>query len=118
MDPKVSIAVAEQESRFNPNATGLIGEVGLYQLRPEFVKGFTRKQLYSPEINIMVGVKRLAEVKAKFKRKGKNAFLAAYNCGEARAKKLVYPERFKYVVEVNSRIARMETRDARYLDVR
>lgn len=35
-DPNVALSVAMTESTLNPNAIGGIGEVGLFQLRPEF----------------------------------------------------------------------------------
>ena len=34
LNPKIAMAVAETESKFNINATGLAGEVGLFQLNP------------------------------------------------------------------------------------
>ncbi|MEK2647336.1 transglycosylase SLT domain-containing protein [Bdellovibrio sp. BCCA] len=35
-DPNVALSVAMTESTLNPNAIGTIGEVGLFQLRPEY----------------------------------------------------------------------------------
>lgn len=35
-DPNMAIAIAQYESSLNPKAVGAIGEVGLFQLRPEF----------------------------------------------------------------------------------
>lgn len=35
-DPNVALSVAMTESRLNPDAIGGIGEVGLFQLRPEY----------------------------------------------------------------------------------
>ncbi len=102
------MAVAETESKFNVNATGLAGEVGLFQLKPRYVKEYTRKELYDPSINIMVGVKRLADIKNRFGKSKNYGWLTAYNCGEARAKKIKYPELFPYVLAVNKRIAQLE----------
>lgn len=107
MDHKLAIAVAKHESGLNVNATGALKEVGLFQLRPEFVKEYTRAELYDPRINIMVGVKRLAETKKKCKHKGKSEFLVCYNCGVTKGNKIRFPKLFPYVVEVNKKIASM-----------
>lgn len=108
LNPKIAMAVAETESKFNINATGLAGEVGLFQLKPEYVKDYTRKQLYNPSINIRVGIKRLAEIKNRFGKSKNHGWLTVYNCGESRAKSIKHPELFPYVLEVNKRIARLE----------
>lgn len=36
IDPDLALAIAEVESKFNPNAVGALGEIGIFQLRPEF----------------------------------------------------------------------------------
>lgn len=107
VDSKLAVAVAKHESNLNSNATGALKEVGLFQLRPEFVKEYSRKELYDPRINIMVGVKRLAETKKKCKHKGKYEFLVCYNCGVSKGNKIKFPKQFPYVVAVNKKIAQM-----------
>ncbi len=36
IDPDLALAIAEVESKFNPEAIGSLGEIGIFQLRPEF----------------------------------------------------------------------------------
>ena len=76
VDPDIAVAIATVESGLNPKAIGKLGEVGVFQLRPEFHdvrKGDTHH-------NIAVGVAYLAEMKrscAKFK----DAWFVCYNYG-------------------------------------
>jgi soluble lytic murein transglycosylase-like protein len=57
-------AVIQVESGYDPNETGLAGEVGLMQIKPATARmlGYsgTVKQLYDPETNIKWGMKYLA----------------------------------------------------------
>lgn len=39
LDPALLVAIAQHESAFDPNAKGALGEIGLFQLRPEFHPG-------------------------------------------------------------------------------
>jgi soluble lytic murein transglycosylase len=72
IDPDLVRAVIWQESKFNPNAVGSKGEVGLMQIRPE--KGAVtdwekrhkqkikcRGILFRPELNIEIGTWYLSE---------------------------------------------------------
>lgn len=36
VDPNLAVAIAKTESRLNPAAVGTIGEIGIFQLRPEY----------------------------------------------------------------------------------
>ncbi len=55
-DPAISLAVARQESKFNNSVVGGVGEVGLFQIRPEYVSNYSKKELRNPEVNIKVGI--------------------------------------------------------------
>jgi soluble lytic murein transglycosylase-like protein len=97
VDQKVALAVAEQESHYNPRAIGPVGELGIYQLRPEFNRKFTKKQLLTPEINIALGVYKLKMVKKTCVHKKDIEWLICFNAGDSGAKKIKYPSRFPYV---------------------
>lgn len=105
MDPMVMRSVAIQESNLNSNAVGALGEIGVYQLRPEFVKEVSRKQLFTPATNIRIAIKRLHDLKKKY---GSARYLVAWNGGDVLAKRVKHPLLFKYVQEVNQRVALME----------
>lgn len=94
VDPVLALAVAQVESNFDPNAVGSLGEVGLYQLRPEFfdiehgdVKG-----------NIEQGVANLKRVQALCQPKYGDAFYICHNYGPNR--KLVAPRKVPYFQKV------------------
>lgn len=96
----VAVAVAQAESSFNPNAVGSIGEIGLFQIRSEYVKEYTKKQLFDPEINILVGLKKLKEAKNACVHKKDIEWLTCYNYGINAAKRVHHPEMFPYVRNV------------------
>lgn len=108
IDPRISISVAELESKMNPNAIGAAKEIGLFQLKPKYVTGYTREELFEPEINIKVGVERLAQIKRESKIKGKLSWLCEYNVGKTGARKIKHPELFPYVLKIQNNIAMME----------
>lgn len=105
MDSRVMVAVAQHESGFNVNAVGTQKEVGLFQIKPEYVKGFSRQQLFDPETNIKVGIQRLAEEKKHCIHKADLGYLVCYNFGEKNAKRVHHPSLFPYVVAVKKLIA-------------
>lgn len=88
IDPSFVASVVAAESSFNTRATSPVGAVGLMQLLPstaDYVamkNGMTapsRQELYSPEINIRLGVKYLKELVVRFK--SHEVALLAYNWG-------------------------------------
>jgi soluble lytic murein transglycosylase-like protein len=104
VDPQVAISVAEVESKFNVSAVGGLGEVGLFQIRPEFYPMFTRKQLAIPETNIMLGVQKIALYQKTCFHKNDINFLICYNYGPANAKKVKYPHLFPYIKKVKAQM--------------
>lgn len=95
VDPTLALAIAEVESKFNVNAVGTRGELGLFQLRPEFhsvIKGATRN-------NIVVGIKYIALLQRKCKRYG-DAFFVCFNYGPNR--RLSNPRHVAYYHKVKA----------------
>lgn len=76
-DPLLLQAIAKVESSFNPKARGKIGEIGLFQIRPEY-------HPISPEMNVReqtrVAIKLLKALKVECGKK----FLQCWNMGSAR----------------------------------
>jgi soluble lytic murein transglycosylase-like protein len=99
-DPNIALAVAKVESSLNPNAIGGQGEIGLFQLKPQFVKGVTKQELINPHTNIITGINRLKEEKEKCVHKSKLNYLVCYNYGRTNARKVIDPNTFPYVIKV------------------
>lgn len=61
MDPVLVEAIVRTESSYNSQAIGPIGEIGLMQMRHEYLDN--PKKYLDPYENLKEGVKRLAELK-------------------------------------------------------
>lgn len=96
VDPTIALAVAERESNFQHHRIGSLGEVGVFQLRPEFFP----KDAAMLERNVKYGVKFLAFVKANCVHQIENTWIVCYNVGITGAKKIRYPLLFPYYKEV------------------
>jgi soluble lytic murein transglycosylase-like protein len=76
--PAIALAVAQQESSFNPNARGAAGEIGLFQLMPA-TASFLGVNPSDVSQNISGGISFLAQL---FKKYGSwSSALSAYNSG-------------------------------------
>jgi hypothetical protein len=96
IDPEVTKAVIKVESNGNVMAKGRShGEIGLLQIRPQFVKE-TTLQLYQPCTNIMVGTRILGQLKKKCNLCIDRTYVNMYNLGQNGARKLKYPQKWKY----------------------
>ncbi|MGL5007074.1 MAG: murein transglycosylase [Plesiomonas sp.] len=93
--PSYAMAIARQESAWNPDAQSPVGARGLMQLMPKTAQHTAKKnsiilqqdsQLFQPETNIQLGTAYLDEVYQQF---GRNRILAtaAYNAGPSRVKR-------------------------------
>jgi soluble lytic murein transglycosylase-like protein len=99
MDPLFLMAVIKQESRFNPEARGSHGEIGLMQIKPSTALAFASlkglegdaayakvsSDLADPVENIRMGAAYLANLRASFKRHS-HLYISAYNMGAKRVR--------------------------------
>ena len=99
MDPVFLMAVIAQESKFNPEARGSHGEIGLMQLKPTTaltvasLRGLTEEQaiedvssaLEDPVQNIRLGAAYLARLRTSFKHRS-TLYISAYNMGATRVR--------------------------------
>lgn len=94
--PKLVWAIAMTESSLNPNAIGQHGEIGLFQLRPEYhnVKYGDYKH------NTNIAVKYLLYVKRRCHAKYKDAWFICYNTGPNRSYTIKDPKKFNYYKKV------------------
>jgi soluble lytic murein transglycosylase len=129
VDPRLVKAVIWRESRFRPDASGLAGEVGLMQIRPEGavadwarlnnVEPPCRGALYNPALNIEIGSWYLGRAAKKWS-PSKESFelaLCEYNAGAARAnnwKPLSPDESVRDRINISSTLAYVNSVMAKY----
>ena len=96
IDPKLAVAIAMTESNLNPNAVGSLGEIGLFQLRPEFhdVKQGDIKH------NVELAMRYLSYVKNRCLRRYDVAWFVCFNTGPNRKKLIERPQEFSYYKKV------------------
>lgn len=99
IDPQITQAVIQVESRGNPFAVGKLGDSGLMQIRHQFVPE-TQQQLFQSCTNIKRGVTILKQAKEKCKHKLNNTWLVCYNVGIKGGLKIRHPSKFIYYKKV------------------
>lgn len=113
IDPDYAVAIATVESSLNPKAIGQLGEIGLFQLRPEFhdVRAGNHKH------NIQVAISYLKEIKERWEPQVGNAWFVFFNCGPYNPPRLFseYPRHTRYYKKVMHELNRIKTK--RYLAV-
>ena len=107
VDGNTALAVAQVESNLNPAMIGEVGEIGLYQIRSEYISDYTREQLFIPEINIKVGMRILADAQKNCIHKKQNQFVICFNMGKTAAKKVKHPELYPYYIKVERKMANL-----------
>lgn len=110
VDPALALAVARQESGYNPSATSPVGAGGVFQLMPATGKEMGVKNIYDPVDNINGGLGYLNKMLSMFGG-NKDMALAAYNAGPGAVKKYggvpPYKETQNYVKSINSSLPLM-----------
>lgn len=105
VDPRLTHAVIEVESGFDPGAVSSKGALGLMQLIPETGRRFGVRNFFDPADNIRGGVQFLRFLIDKFDGDA-DLVLAAYNSGENRVERLgrvpQIPETVDYVRKVRA----------------
>jgi soluble lytic murein transglycosylase-like protein len=103
IDPQITHAVIQVESKGNPFALGSHQDSGLMQIRHQFVPE-TQQQLFQGCTNIMRGVSLLKQAKDKCKHKLNNTWLVCYNLGISGGSKIKNPSSFIYYKKVMSEV--------------
>ena len=93
--PDVALSIAKVESNYNMSATGLLNEIGAFQILPSSSK-YSVQELRSPLINIKEGLRLLKLAKAKCKHQIDRTYVICFNTGVNGAKKIKYPKLFAY----------------------
>jgi len=92
IDPELIFRIIWAESRFEHDCVGLVGEIGLMQVRYSTAltidPGATRKKLFDPAYNIRIGIKHLKD-HLHFYRGDTKLALLAYNRGRGRVNELL-----------------------------
>lgn len=87
MDPYRIAAIAQVESSFNQNAIGGLGEVGIFQLRPELY--LKDKYNYDLFYYLEVSFNLLEDKREKCRKYSKSAWVVCWNRGITGTKKIV-----------------------------
>ncbi len=96
VNPDLAVAIATVESELNSEKIGGLGEVGLFQLRPEFHK----VKRGNVKANIRTAMRYLRYIQTKCEPKYDKAWFICYNLGPNYSR-LKYPKLFRYYVDVN-----------------
>lgn len=97
VDPLLAQAIVEIESMYDISMTGELGEIGLFQLRPEYFSG---RSLRDVRINVKLGVKHLNYMKDNCKHQRKKTYIICYNAGISGGEKIRHPELFPYYKKI------------------
>lgn len=107
MDPLFVVAVIQNESRFNQDLVGTVGEIGLMQIRPTTAAeiagkmGMKKFDLRSAADNIKIGVYFMNHLRSRFQGHSQ-LYISAYNMGSAKVRSLLKEDKKpkEYVLRV------------------
>ena len=99
IDPRITQAVIQVESRGNPFAVGKLDDSGLMQIRHKFVPE-TQQQLFQGCTNVVRGIELLKQARERCKHKLNKTWLVCYNAGVKGGAKIKHPTKFKYYKKV------------------
>jgi soluble lytic murein transglycosylase-like protein len=86
VDPRLLVAVAHHESRFNPNAVSPVGACGIMQLMPATARYLGIKDIFDARQNVFAGARYLRTLLDTF-HGDLDLTLAAYNAGPGAVQK-------------------------------
>lgn len=92
VDPNIAVAVAKVESGLDPQALGIYGEIGLFQIMPYY-----GRNLWNPKTNIRTGIFLLKRMKQQCADMH-DAWVVCYNNGMHRRPR--YPQLHPYYKRV------------------
>lgn len=98
LDPYLVFAIIETESSFRPGAIGSAGEIGLFQLRPEF-HDFDENSIKS---QILTALDYLQYIHSRCSGRYGQAWFICYNTGPNRSNVITNPTEFIYYKKVMS----------------
>jgi hypothetical protein len=93
VDPVTLLSIAQVESNMRTNIVGSLGEVGLFQLRPEYQP---KINLFNPHINSALAAEHLKWSIKHCKVGHGLEKIICYNLGVTKAKNIKQPSKFKY----------------------
>lgn len=126
VDPNLAAAVIAHESKFNVEAVGEIGEIGLMQLRPEYFAASCKgnsvskptpksivcgRELFSPELNIKIGIQHLADLKKRCPHRKDNTYIVCHNVGVVGGGRLKNPKAFSYYKKVMAEYTKIQDKN-------
>lgn len=98
VNPNLAVAIAKTESGLNPKAVGSKGEIGLFQLRPEYHKG----NLWNPVQNTRIAMRYLKHLESMSAERFGRAWFISFNLGPYYNRPIRYPQLFPYYKKVMS----------------
>lgn len=93
------MSVVEVESKWNPNAIGKHGEIGLMQIRPQYAS-VSRHELFDPVKNLKEGMRILSNKKKRCP--SVPHFTTCYNRGVSGANRMTNPHSDEYKNKINT----------------
>jgi soluble lytic murein transglycosylase-like protein len=121
VDPLLLLAIIEQESKFDPRASGPHGSIGLMQIKPFVARDIAKrhgipwagaKTLYDPAANVEIGASYLSEMFDMYPDPG--LAVAAYNLGPYRVQKLLAHKQQPKSKYLNAVLTRLQVFSSEY----